>query len=95
MRNENILVRLRQPGSALHHVRAVKAEIHGEHLAFIDAKGRLSELFLMETVESLPSKPVEGIPAAISFIEMALLQKPLAIRQGFLFAYATKPGLAT
>ena len=52
MRNKNILVRLKQPGSALQHVRAAKAEIHGEHLAFMDAQGRLSALFLMETVES-------------------------------------------
>jgi hypothetical protein len=52
MRDENILVRLRQPVSALHHLCAVRAEIHGEHLAFVDAKGRLAALFLMEIVES-------------------------------------------
>jgi hypothetical protein len=33
-------------------VCAVRAQIDGQHLAFLDAKGRLAALFLMEIVES-------------------------------------------
>lgn len=52
MPNKTILVRLKVSAVAFHHVRAVRAEIHGEHLAFLDDKGRLTAMFLMETVES-------------------------------------------
>jgi hypothetical protein len=52
MPNKTILVRLKVSRVAFQHVRAVRAEIRGEHLAFIDAKGRLAALFLMEAVES-------------------------------------------
>lgn len=44
-------------------VIAAKAEIHDEHLALLNAKGKLAALFLMEIVESWS---VLGNPAGIS-----------------------------
>jgi hypothetical protein len=32
--------------------RAATVEMHGEHLAFLTAKGKLAALFVLETVES-------------------------------------------
>jgi hypothetical protein len=43
---------MKSPSGALQHVTAVTAEIHGEHLAFLNSEGRLEALFLMEIVES-------------------------------------------
>jgi hypothetical protein len=50
MLNKTFLVRLRN--NAIHQVRAVTVEIHGEHLAFLTAKGKLAALFLLDLVES-------------------------------------------
>jgi hypothetical protein len=46
------LVRIKPPSGALQHVTAVRAEIHGEHLVFLNSEGKLAALFLMEIVES-------------------------------------------
>jgi hypothetical protein len=51
MPNKTFLVRLRD-NAAFHHVRAATVEIHGEHLAFLTAKGKLAALFLLDMVES-------------------------------------------
>jgi hypothetical protein len=45
-------VRINPPSGALQHVTAVRAEIHGEHLVFLNSEGKLAALFLMEIVES-------------------------------------------
>jgi hypothetical protein len=50
MPNRTFLVRLRD--HAIHQVRAATVEIHGEHLAFLTAKGKLAALFLSDMVES-------------------------------------------
>ena len=50
MLNKTFLVRLRD--NAIHQVRAATVEIHGEHLAFLTAKGKLAALFLLDMVES-------------------------------------------
>jgi hypothetical protein len=44
MPNKTFLVRLRN--NAIQQVRADTVEIHGSHLAFLTAKGKLAALFL-------------------------------------------------
>jgi hypothetical protein len=50
MPNKTFLVRLRS--DAIQYVRAAKVEMHGEHLAFLTANGKLAALFMFEIVES-------------------------------------------
>ncbi len=64
MPNKTILVKLRPPSSALQHVCAAKAEIHGKHLAFVNSKGKLAALFLLEIVESWNEVVPEPYPPA-------------------------------
>jgi hypothetical protein len=52
MSDKTYLVRMKLPHSSLQHVIATKAEIRGDHLVFVDAKGQLAALFLMEIVQS-------------------------------------------
>jgi hypothetical protein len=52
MTDRTYLVRLKPPSRALQRIIATRFEIHDEHLVFLDSKGRLAALFLMETVES-------------------------------------------
>jgi hypothetical protein len=52
MAEKTYLVRLKPPSLALQHVSASRFEIQGEHLAFVDSRGKLAALFLMELVES-------------------------------------------
>jgi hypothetical protein len=39
-------------------VVAASAEIHGEHIALLDSKGKLAALFLTEAVESCSESPL-------------------------------------
>ena len=50
MPNKTYLVKLRT--HAIQEVRASKVEMHGEHLVFLTAKGKLAALFLLDVVES-------------------------------------------
>jgi hypothetical protein len=50
--DKNYLVRLRLSSSAIQHVVAAGAETHGEHLVFLDSRGKLAGQFLMEIVQS-------------------------------------------
>jgi hypothetical protein len=56
------------PSHAIQQVFAATAEVRGNHLVFVDAKGNLAALFLRERVESwnvLPTKmPVNGSPGS-------------------------------
>jgi hypothetical protein len=45
-------VLLKSPSFAIQHVRASRFEIQREHLVFVDSKGGLAALLLMEIVES-------------------------------------------
>lgn len=36
----------------MREVRAARIEVHGEHLVFLTAEGKLTALFLMDLVES-------------------------------------------
>jgi hypothetical protein len=46
------LVSLKAPSYAIQQVVAARYEVRGEHLAFMNAEGRLVALFLMEMVLS-------------------------------------------
>jgi hypothetical protein len=52
------------PSHAIQQVFAATAEVRGNHLVFVDAKGSVAALFIRELVESwnvLPTKmPVNG-----------------------------------
>jgi hypothetical protein len=48
--NRTFLVRLRN--GAIQHVRAATIEVHGGHLVFLTAKGKLAAVFLLDLVES-------------------------------------------
>ena len=50
MPNSTFLVKLRS--DALQQVRAATVEMHGEHLVFLTAKGKLAAVFLLDVVES-------------------------------------------
>jgi hypothetical protein len=51
--NENVyLIRFKPAAISPQTLVAVTAEIHGEHLVLLDAKGQINALFLMDIVES-------------------------------------------
>ncbi len=50
MPNKTFLVRLRS--DTHQHVRANKVEVHGNHLVFLTAEGKLAGVFLLDLVES-------------------------------------------
>ena len=52
MADKTYLVRLKVSSLALQQVTAARCEIQGEHVVFIDSRGRLAGLFLLELVES-------------------------------------------
>jgi hypothetical protein len=50
--DKTFLVTFKPPQWKTQLVRADRAEIHGEHLAFVTPQGRLAALFVREIVES-------------------------------------------
>jgi hypothetical protein len=52
MAEQTYLVEFKPPSQAIQQVIAVTAEIHGDHLVFLNSEGKLAALFLMEMVES-------------------------------------------
>jgi hypothetical protein len=50
--DQTYLVALKLPSRAVQHVIAARLEIHGENLVFLNAKGELAAMFLMEIVQS-------------------------------------------
>ncbi len=52
MSDKAYLVRFKHPELSIQSVIAARAEIHGEHIALLDSKGKLAALFLTEVVES-------------------------------------------
>jgi hypothetical protein len=45
-------LRFKHPELSIQPVIAASAEIHGEHIALLNSKGKLAALFLTEVVES-------------------------------------------
>jgi hypothetical protein len=52
MADKTYLVRLKPPQRDVYWVVAASAEIQGEHLVFLNSKGKLLVLILLEIVES-------------------------------------------
>jgi hypothetical protein len=51
MTDKNYFVRFKSPDISSQVVVAERARIYGEHLAFVNSKGELAALFLLEAVE--------------------------------------------
>jgi len=52
MADQTYLVALKPPSRAVQHIIAATFEVRGEHLVFLNSKGQLAALFLMEIVQS-------------------------------------------
>jgi hypothetical protein len=52
MTDKTFLVRFKPRELGLKAVIAARAEIHGEHIALLNSKGKLAALFLVEIVQS-------------------------------------------
>ncbi len=52
MVEQTYLEAFRPPSQAIQHVVAATVEVHGEHLVFLNAEGKLAALFMMEIVET-------------------------------------------
>jgi hypothetical protein len=52
MVDQTYLVALKPPNRPLQQVVAATVEVHGEHLAFLTAEGKLAALFLLDIVQS-------------------------------------------
>jgi hypothetical protein len=52
MTDKTYLVRFKPRELGLKAVIAARAEIHGEHIALLNSKGKLAALFLVDIVES-------------------------------------------
>jgi hypothetical protein len=52
MTDKTYLVQFKPAGISLQLVVAERAQIYDEHLVFLNAKGEVAGLFLLETVES-------------------------------------------
>jgi hypothetical protein len=52
MVDQTYLVTLKPPSQATQHVVESIVEVHGDHLVFEDAEGKLAALFLPDLVES-------------------------------------------
>jgi hypothetical protein len=61
MVDQTYLVTLRPPSRAVQQVLAATAEVRGSHLVFMDAKGSVAALFLLELVESWSVLPSETL----------------------------------
>jgi hypothetical protein len=62
MSDKAYLIRFKDPELRTQSVSAASAEIHGEHIAMLNSKGKLAALFLTEVVESwseLPLSPLQ------------------------------------
>jgi hypothetical protein len=57
MPNKTYQVRLRPPSSAVQHVVAAETRMLDNHLVFLDAKGDVAALFLVDLVESWEEIP--------------------------------------
>ena len=67
MTDKTYLVRFKPRKIGLQTVIAARAEIHGEHIALLDSKGRLAALFLIEIVESWTVLGAGGMsPSAVA-----------------------------
>jgi hypothetical protein len=52
MADKRYLVSCKTPEMSTFPVVAASCEVHGEHLVLLNSKGRLADVFLLETLES-------------------------------------------
>ncbi len=57
MTEKTYVVRFKDPQLGIQPVIAASAEIHGEHIALLNSKGKLAALFLTEVIESWSELP--------------------------------------
>jgi hypothetical protein len=62
MSDKTYLIRFKHPALGVRSVTAASAEIHGDHVALLNSKGKLAALFLMEVVESWSESPLLSLP---------------------------------
>ena len=58
MSDKAYLIRFKHPALGIQSVIAAVAEIHGEHIALLNSKGKLAALFLTEVVDSWLELPI-------------------------------------
>jgi hypothetical protein len=58
MSDKTYLIRFKHPALGIRSVTAASAEIHGEHIALLNSKGKLAALFLTEVVDSWSESPL-------------------------------------
>jgi hypothetical protein len=66
MRNKRYLLKLKPPELSFQSIIAATAEIYGDHLALVNAEGKLAALFLLDVVQGWVE--IEEQPAAVSAI---------------------------
>jgi hypothetical protein len=54
------VIRFKDPQLGIQPVIAESAEIHGEHIALLNSKGKLAALFLTEVIESWSELPLRA-----------------------------------
>jgi hypothetical protein len=54
MSDKAYLIRFKHPALGIQSVIAASAQIHGDHIALLNSKGKLAALFLTEVVDSWP-----------------------------------------
>ena len=52
MIDQTYVVKLKVPGHFIQHVTAARVEVHGDHLVFFNARGKLAALFMIAIVQS-------------------------------------------
>lgn len=52
MADRRFFIRFKSTQSDIQRVIAERAEVHGEHLVFINSEGEMAAMFLLEIVES-------------------------------------------
>jgi len=57
MADKTYVVQFKRPDPVLHVVTASTVEIEGEHVVFLDSRGKLAALFLRELVGSWSALP--------------------------------------
>jgi hypothetical protein len=58
MSDQAYVIRFKHPQLSIQPAVAASAEIHGQHVAPLDSKGKLAALFLTEAVESCSESPL-------------------------------------
>jgi hypothetical protein len=58
MSDKAYLIRFKHPVLGIESVIAARAEVHGEHIALVNSKGKVAALFLTDVVDSWAESPI-------------------------------------